>query len=215
MRGKWRGAGRDIHVDITGVQAGSNREFDRAAADGTIVLDKDGDPRTIKIKGTDLEDKNNIFLNFKSTDSDHRAQRMDHDQSDRTSFGRYTDMENWSHNGQTFSLKYTLQLDRDSGQAKLVISPQGDRNEPDDRLDVGEHGQVLDYLHTGQDVTQTGHWWQQGDRIEIRFDHISYGDTNRAKSERLIGHLKGTTIFITELDRAFYGQDAKLSFEKG
>lgn len=131
----------------------------------------------------------------------------------RYAAGHYTDSENWNRHGQTFALRYNLDLD-ESRNARLTIEPIGDRNEPTDRRDEGGHGNILEYLHSGHRVTQTGQWSQRGNEITIHFDQISYGRTDRPKSETIVGHMKGGTLFTTEWDRSFYGRNAQLSFEK-
>lgn len=130
----------------------------------------------------------------------------------RYAVGHYTDSEKWSRRGQTFALRYTLDLDQ-SRKARLTVAPEGDRNEPTDRRDKAGHGTILEYLHSGHKVTQLGTWSQQSNVVTVHFDRIQYGRTDRSKSETLIGHLKGSSIFTTVWDKSFYGHDAKLSFE--
>jgi hypothetical protein len=189
-------------------------EHDKISVSGQMVLDKDGDVRSVMLTGKNNADNNKVSMTFHSSDTDHKGNGSTGDQTARTAAGRYTDHENWTRNGQTFALLYTLDLARNSGQAIMTVAPQTDRNEPNDKNDRAAHGDVLDYLHTGQTVRQIGHWWQKGNTISITFTEIQYGKTSRAKSERLSGHLKGTTIFIDAWDRSFFGHDAKLSFEK-
>ena len=144
---------------------------------------------------------------------DHHHHGMDADQGARRAAGRYGDSENWTRRGQTFELRYELNLSRDSGDAELRVSPIGDRNEPNDQHDTRGHGQILDYLHTGHSVTQTGQWWQKGDTVYIHFTTIHYGSTTRPKSERLSGKIEHGTIFTDTWDKDFYGDKAQLSFE--
>lgn len=214
LNGTWRAEGTTARLMLD-TMSFANEKNDRISATGRMVFDKDGDPRTITITGKNVEDKNNVTMNFKGGDTDHRTgHKLDQDRTARVAAGHYTDTERWSRNGQDFQVLYTLDLAKQSGQAIMKVSPQGDRNEPNDKTDRSAHGTILDYLHTNQTVTQTGHWWQKGDNVYITFTRIEYGSTSRDKSERLTGRIKGTTIFIDEWDKSLYGHDAKLSFEK-
>ena len=214
LGGTWTAEGTTARLIITSLASGTEHP-DKVSATGRLVIDKDGDPKTIVINGKNSEDNNKVALNFGTGDKDHRTgKKLDQQELARVSAGKYSDSESWSRNGQNFSLVYTLDLARESGEAIMTVTPQGDRNEPNDKADLQAHGTILDYLHTGQTVQQNGHWWEKNGQIFIHFDHIRYGSTSRAKSERLSGRLKGTTIFIDQWDKSFYGHDAKLSFEK-
>lgn len=214
--GKWSKYG--LRNDAAGlildrVQHGNGS--DKTDARGRVDLRRGGGFDAVEITGRNRDDRNDISLHF---DARGRGNNDDYDDNyngdSRSAAGNYMDTDQWGHNNESFQIKYTLDLARSSRQARLIADSTWDRNMPTDDRDTNRHGEILRYLHTGQNVEQTGHWTQSGDQVTITFDRISYGRTSRSKSERLTGRLKGNTIIIDQWDRDFYGRDARLTFER-
>lgn len=200
------------------------RESDRVDARGRVMLTGNQRVQQVEIGGRNVSDRNDVRLTFRARgrgngwdDRDNRGRDDDEDNngglSDHQISGRYTDYEHWGRNGDSFQLQYSLDLSEQSHRARLVASSK-DRNMPNDATDRERHGDILSYLHTGQDVIQTGNWHVEGNRVIIDLDRIEYGRTSRSKSERLVGDLRGTSIYITTWDRAFYGRDVRMTFER-
>lgn len=213
--GKWSqyGLRRDsAGLILDRVQHGN--DSDKANARGRVDLRPGGGFDFVEITGRNRDEKNDLSLRF---DTNGRGNDDDYDypnNGNRSAAGNYMDTEQWGHNNESFQIKYTLDLARNSRQARLVADSTWDRNMPNDDRDTNRHGDILRYLHSGHNVVQTGRWSQNGDNVTITFDRISYGNTSRSKSETMRGRLKGNTIIIDSFDRDFYGRDARLTFER-
>lgn len=127
--------------------------------------------------------------------------------------GRYTETEAWRNNGQHFVMRYTLELSR-NGDARLVADSLEDRNMPNNSEDRYDHGDILKYMHSDHTVTETGHWTQDGDRVTIKFDRISYGSTRRDKKEVWKGRLRNDSLRIDDFEKSFYGHKVELTFAR-
>ena len=144
-------------------------------------------------------------------DRDRNGDRDREDNRGGYAAGRYTDSDQWRRHGDSFLVRYTLDM-RPNGQVRLVADGQ-DRNMPDDRDSRYDHGDILKYLQHGDNVVETGHWTQDGNRITITFDWIQYGDTSRSKKEVWHGQMRNGTLWIDDYEKSFYGHDVQLSFE--
>jgi len=226
-----RRAGR-LSADIDSVSYG--RDMDPADAMCDIDTTNGGRFSTVTITGRNTRDHNNVSLDFVSNGHEitdfrdpyamDRNREKDRNQpwwkgnGDRgddqryAAAGRYVDMDEWRRAGEHFVVRYRLELQRD-GDARMIVESVEDRNMPNDHDARWDHGDILKYLQRGQDVTQTGKWRQDGDRITISFDHISYGNTSRDKDEVFHGRMRNGTIFVEDYEKSFYGHNVSLSFE--
>ena len=217
-----------LSADLDSVSYG--RDFDPADALCDIDTEPDGRFNTVTITGRDTSGHNNLALDFVSnghqiTDLQDPGRnemtdpgRRDHDQGDdfggRMDAGRYINVDEWRNHGQHYLLRYTLDLARKSGQARMVVSSDSSVDLPDDRDSKFDHGDVLKYMGRGASVVETGMWSQDGDRVTITFDRIQYGDTNRSKKEVFHGTIRNGVLSVDDYEKSFYGHSATLTFSK-
>ncbi|MEA2552635.1 MAG: hypothetical protein QOJ65_811 [Fimbriimonadaceae bacterium] len=229
--GKWsRIQGRNNAVDLNISTVSDGNQTDYINADGHVELTSRGF-NYIELHSRNT-DRNDVSLRFSGnghyiTDYrddpqwrnryDDRGQQSGQWQGDsnsnRSARGSYTDMERWRRGNEEFIMKYSLDL-RGDGTARLVVSSEQDRNMPNDASNRRSHGDIIKYMHQGHDIIQTGTWSQNGSKITLRLDRIQYGSTRRDKNEVVRAHVTGNVLYWDEFDKAFYGRNARLGFER-
>lgn len=222
--GKWGRYG--LRNDAAGVvldRVSYDGDSDRASVRGRVDL-RGNSFDTVDLMGQNSEERNDLWLRFDANGRswDDRDDRWDNNNGrwDRDDYrnnrgdavGRYTDSERWSRRNDDFFVKYVLELSS-NGRARLVVSSE-DRNMPNDETSRRQHGDVIRYLHSGQDVVQTGRWSQSGDRVTINWDRISYGGTTRTKSSTWRGRQQVRDLRFDSYDESFYGRRSELTFER-
>jgi len=211
-----------LTADLDTVDDGYGQDHANALCDIDMV--DNNTYKSVTITGRNINDRNNLSLNFTSTGrrADDRgkfwdnpgAYGRDRDRDDQwRGTGSFVETEEWRRHGEHYVLRYTLTLSH-NGDARLVADSIEDRNMPTDEENMRAHGQILKYLQHNRNVVQTGDWHRDGDRITIHFDTVSYGDKRRSKDEKWIGHLRNDQLSVTDFEDSFYGHETKLTFQR-